>query len=66
MLLYLIQVPLRIILKSEQKHDEMVQILDHLHQYVPTVTTTRTVDVPGHSPAHIPLDHFHQLAFGEF
>ena len=59
------QVPLGIILKNETKHDEMVEIMDHLHQYVPTVTTREIVDAPGHASIDIPRDHFHQLAFGE-
>ena len=31
------QVPLGVVLKSEQKYEDMVDILSHLHQYVPTV-----------------------------
>lgn len=59
-----VQVPLGVILKNEQKHDEMIEILDHLHQYVPTVTTTKNVDAPGLSPVCIPSDSFHHIAFG--
>ena len=40
------QVPLGIILKGEQKYEEMVQVMDILHQYVPTITTTETVTLP--------------------
>ena len=32
----MIQVPLGVILKNENKGDEMVDIMEHLHQYVPT------------------------------
>ena len=63
--IHAVQFRLGIILKNEQKHDDMVEILQHLHQYVPTITTTETVNVPGFSPTYIPRDHFHQLAFGE-
>ena len=53
------------ILKNEQKHDEMVEILDHLQQYVPSVTTTEKVHAPGLSePAEIFVDKFHHLALG--
>ena len=60
------QVPLGIILKNETKNDEMVDIMDKLHQYVPVVTTTEVVSVPGHLPICIPRDHFHQISFGEY
>ena len=63
--IHFVQVPLGIILKNEQKHDDMVEILQHLHQHVPTVNTTKTVNVPGYSLMYIPHDHFHQPAFGE-
>ena len=55
-----------IILKNETKNDEMVDIMDKLHHYVPVVTTAETVNVPGHTPTCIPHDHFHQIAFGEY
>ena len=54
------QVPLGIILKNETKHEEMVEVMDHLHQYVPTSTTTVVVDAPGHPPSHI------RHGFGEY
>ena len=41
------QVPLGIELKSEQKLDEMVAILDSLQKYVPMVPKTKNVTVPG-------------------
>ena len=62
--LFFLQVPLGVILKNEQKNDEMIEILQHLHQYVPTVTITRTVDAPGLSPSCIPSDSFHHVALG--
>ena len=36
------QVPLGIILKNENKLDEMVEILSELHQYVPTTESMTT------------------------
>ena len=32
-------------MKGEQKYEEMVQVLDHLHQYVPTMSTKETFTV---------------------
>ena len=64
-MLFTFQVPLGIILKSEQKNDEMQDILDDLHQYVPTVTTTEKINPPGYPSVYIPHDHFHHLAFGK-
>ena len=46
MLLSVPQVPLGIFLKNENKLDEMVTILDDLHQYVPTVAMEKTVAHP--------------------
>ena len=37
-------------MKIENKLDEMVEILDHLHQYVPTKEVTATVSVEGIQP----------------
>ena len=33
-------------MKGEQKYEEMVQVLDHLHQYVPTESTSEQIKVP--------------------
>ena len=41
-----IQVPLGVILKNENKGDEMVEILSQMHQYVPAVQYTKSVRVP--------------------
>ena len=40
-------VPLGVTLKSEQKLEEMVQIMEDLQQYVPTNTTTSEYHVCG-------------------
>ena len=42
----LVQVPLGVLLKNENKADDMVEIMSHLHQYVPAVEHTKTVFVP--------------------
>ena len=41
-----IQVPLGVLPKNENLGDDMVDILLHLHQYVPLVQTTKSVHVP--------------------
>ena len=32
--------------KSEMKYEDMIAIMDHLHQYVATITDTIEVDLP--------------------
>lgn len=56
-----------IFLKGEQKYEEMVQIVEHLHQYVPTVSTRETI-VDSHSGGtdEVFLDEFDPLALGIF
>ena len=60
----LFQVPLGIIMKNENKIDEMVDILTDL-QYIPMTTYTKTVDVPGTGDTElIKLDSLHHLLIG--
>ena len=33
-------------MKSEQKLEDMVDIMDHMQQYVPTISSTEQVSVP--------------------
>lgn len=40
------QVPLGILLKNENKGSDMVEILTHLHQYVPVKEYTKQVFIP--------------------
>ena len=62
----LIQVPLGIELKSEQKYEDMVAILGSLHKYVPRVPTTEIVEVPGcEEPVEIVKNNFFKVALGE-
>ena len=43
----------------------MVTIMEQLQQYVPTHTTTHTVQVPGSSePVHVTVDDFHYILMG--
>lgn len=39
------KVPLGIVLKNENKRDEMVEIMSHLHQYVPAISSTQEVTI---------------------
>ena len=58
-----IQVPLGIILKNENKTTEMVDIMSHLHQYVPAATYTKTTLVCSTEET---VEHaaFHKILFG--
>ena len=44
-IIYFLQVPLGVLNKSEMKHDDMIAIMEHLHQYVPTETKTIKVNL---------------------
>ena len=52
-------------MKNENKMDEMVDILTHLHQYVPQKELTRSVEVPGQGhPETIKSEALHYLLIG--
>lgn len=54
-------------LKSEQKYEEMVDVLYHLQQYVPRVASTDEVAVPGlEEPVTIPRHEFYKVGLGKF
>ena len=54
-----------IIPRSETSYEDMVVIMEELHKYVPTVSTTESVMVPGsEEELTIPLDTFHYILFG--
>ena len=60
-----LQVPLGIYLKGEQKYEEMIDVLSHLNQYIPTVSTESTVNVAGiEEPVRMTNDFFHTIALG--
>lgn len=40
------KIPLGILPKCEIKHKDMISILDHLHQYIPTMSVEDTVEIP--------------------
>ncbi len=42
----------------------MIAILGHLQQYVPSLSSSEDVEVPGCSePVHVNLDYFHHILF---
>ena len=43
-----------------------VQVLDHLHQYVPTHSVEVPVDAPGAPSMMATDDTFHHILFGKF
>lgn len=46
-------------------HEDMIQIVEGLHSYVPTLTSTEHVDVPGTPDSlQVTLDRFHYTLFG--
>lgn len=61
-----LQVPLGVILKSESKTEEMIDILEDLHQYVPTTSTTNEIEVPGYENEKFSVnaDTFHHTLIG--
>lgn len=53
-------------MKDEKKLDEMVHVLEHLHQYVPTVSREEKADVPGtEQQVTLQVHDFHQVLLGE-
>lgn len=61
-----VQIPLGVILKSEVKLEEMVDVVADLQQYVPVVTTDVEYNIPGREkPVSAKLDNFHYILFGQ-
>ena len=59
------QVPLGILLKSESNYEDMVDIMESLHEYVPTHSTLSKVAVAGENEeVDVMNDKFHQILFG--
>ncbi len=59
------KVPLGIYLKGKQKYEEMVEVLGHLHQYVPTVTTREMVKDPSSQRTdEVVIDAFDTIGLG--
>ena len=59
------QVPLGIILKNEQKVEDMIAIMLNLHKYCPTLSTTENTEVAGvDEPVELEKDNIHQILLG--
>ena len=66
-LLFHIQTPLGILLKSEMSYADMISILEELHKYVPVVSSTTQTNVPVDGEVEectVIDDKFHRLLFG--
>ena len=61
MVIIIMQVPLGVIFKNE---NEMVDIMDHLNQYVPTEVTHTTVQMPGRAPKRMQINTMHKVLIG--
>lgn len=57
--------PLGVILKNEQKLEDMVEIMDHLQEYVPMTTTTEETEIAG-STVPVVKDSFHCTLIGKY
>ena len=54
-----------ILLKSENSHEDMISILEHLHKYVPLHTSSNTVTNPRTLTKVTSItDHFYRILFG--
>lgn len=52
-------------MKNENKTDDMVDIMSHLHQYVPAVEYTRKVFIPTtEETVEVPQARFYSILFG--
>ena len=56
--------PLGIEPRSEQKLEDVVDLLSNIHKYIPTVSETEKVNVPGHDSVDVTKTKFHQIALG--
>lgn len=62
---YTSQIPLGVILKSENKTDEMCEIMERMHQYVPHVQASHDfVNPVTEDVMKIQGDHFYHILFG--
>ena len=59
-----LQVPLGILLKNENKSDEMAEILAHLHQYIPTKPCTDKVVLNQGKVIQVPPDRAYPTIVG--
>ena len=56
------QVPLGVLLKSEIKHEDMVDIMEHYQNYVPTKSSEAEYHDPDSDDiVKLHIDHFHYI-----
>jgi len=55
------QIPFGILLKNETKCEDMLGIMDHLHQYVPTVTLDYSYVDQESAEIVVPVNHIYQI-----
>ena len=62
---YNLQVPLGVLKKNEMSYEDMIDIMEHVHHYVPTQTSTIEIDHP-HIDDKIELTKttLHTIVFG--
>ena len=59
------QVPLGILPKCENKYDDMISIMEHTQQYVPTNTKNIEIDLPTiEDKVSLSVTEFHKVLFG--
>ena len=51
-------------LKNETKYEDMVCVLEELHDYMPTISTTAIVDVSDTEQTELTYDDFHYILTG--
>ena len=57
--------PLGVLFKNETSHKDMIGIMSHLQQYVPTNTTEDEIHNPlTNESFKVFLDHFHYILIG--
>ena len=53
------------LLKNENKSSEMIEILTHLHQYIPIIEYAREVFIPSlNQSVNIKMEQVHPILFG--
>ena len=59
------QVPLGILPKCENKYEDMISIMEHAQQYVPTNTKDIEIDLPAiEEKLSLSITEFHKVLFG--
>lgn len=57
--------PLGVLVKNENKYEDMISIMEHNHQYVPTTTTNLEIELPAvDEKLKVEKTEFHTILFG--